>query len=90
MIELKKLYKEETKLYKKIVRLETYLTELGVCKADEIGMVQQYMLNIQLSAMKTYHSVLVTRIDFLESTKSGDITMTQYEDFVKEYIKKQA
>ena len=39
--------------------------------------------------MKTYHSVLVTRIDFLESAKDDDMSLAQYEDFIKDYIKKQ-
>lgn len=86
---LKKLYKEESKLHKKIVRLDEFLTNLDVCKAEEIGLVQQYLLNCQLSAMKTYHSILVTRIDFLESANTGS-EVKDYETLIKEYIKKQS
>lgn len=87
--DLDKLYKEECKLHKKLSKLE-YLINNSETLLQDLPLTQLYLLNIQLSAMKTYHSVLVTRIDFLESAKDDDMSLTQYEDFIKDYIKKQS
>ena len=57
-----RLYEERIELLSKINKLESFIHSEAFDKIEE---VQQALLNIQLTAMKTYSNCLFERLQFL-------------------------
>ena len=59
-----KLYDEDNELFEKIMKLEDFINSIRITK---ISKQQANLLEVQFQAMRTYHQVLMARINDLQN-----------------------